>query len=87
MQHALIDLFLLVAVIVNGCITGWIFGRLLGYTIGKMLACALGFDIKFIREDGTISSVEHVRWYEAWTALADVEALRRYQRDNQAPGR
>lgn len=87
MQHALIDLFLPVAVIINGCITGHIFGAMLGQLLAKVVTCVMGFDVKFIRADGSVSSIEHFRGYEAWVAMGDFEMLRRHARDNQAPGR
>ena len=83
----MIDLFLLLAVTINGICMGRIIGVLTGQLLGKLINCAIGFHIDFINRDTGVTHTEYFRWKEAWTALSDIERLKRYHRDNQAPGR
>ena len=83
----MIDLFLTVAIVINCAIMGHIFGSIIGQLLAKLVACAAGFEIKFVNHNTGVTHTEHFRWKEAWTALGDLERIRRYHRDNQAPGR
>ena len=83
----MIDLFLLVCVIANGCIIGHIAGAKLGEFLAKVVVCFIGVQVKISSEKTGRTELMTFKGREAWTVQSDFERIRRYARDNQAAGR